>query len=118
MTPTDTITVGAAHAGVQAAQSLRQTRYNHPITLVPDAVDIPSLHQPLSRGYISSPENGPTLPRPALFFETNTITLLSAPRAFDLDRATGTIRIKDAAHSYVTALLKHCTIDDMSAVQN
>lgn len=100
MTPKGTIIVGASHAGVQAAQSLRQAGYTAPITLVSDEVDLPYHRPPLSKGYISLPESGPTLLRSESFFETNNITLLRGTRATDLDRAAGTIRVGGAVLSY------------------
>ncbi|KAA2311809.1 hypothetical protein E0K93_19605 [Puniceibacterium sp. HSS470] len=87
------IIVGASHAGVQAAQSLRQMGYAAPITLISDESGLPYHRPPLSKGYISAPDAGPTLLRPESFFSASDVTLLQGVPATALDRAARTLQV-------------------------
>jgi 3-phenylpropionate/trans-cinnamate dioxygenase ferredoxin reductase component len=100
MTRPGTIIVGASHGGVQAAQSLRQAGYTDPITLISDERGTPYHRPPLSKGYISAPQSGPSLLRPETFFAASDITLLRGTPATDLDRTARSLRVGDQTLHY------------------
>ena len=47
------VIVGASHAGVQAAVSLRQSGWQEPITLISSETDLPYHRPPLSKAYLA-----------------------------------------------------------------
>ena len=101
-----TVIVGAGHAGVQAAVSLRQAGYQEPIWLVGEE-DCPPYHRPpLSKAMLAG-EKGPEqiALRGPDFYERNGIELLPGTRALALDPASRTVRLQDGALAYDKAVL-------------
>ncbi|TPK96491.1 NAD(P)/FAD-dependent oxidoreductase [Mesorhizobium sp. B2-4-14] len=71
-----TIIVGAGHAGVQLAASLRQEGYQGSITLFERETDLPYHKPPLSKAFLKSDAQKPQLLRGESFYEGNGIDLV------------------------------------------
>lgn len=68
-----TIIVGAGHAGVQAAASLREEGYDGPVVLIGEENELPYHKPPLSKTFIKDAEARPQLLRGENFYATNNI---------------------------------------------
>ncbi|MET3662237.1 NAD(P)/FAD-dependent oxidoreductase [Aquamicrobium ahrensii] len=68
-----TIIVGAGHAGVQAAASLREEGYDGPVVLIGEENELPYHKPPLSKTFIKDAEARPQLLRGENFYVTNDI---------------------------------------------
>ena len=101
-----TVIVGAGHAGVQAAVSLRQAGYGEPIRLVGEE-DCPPYHRPpLSKAMLAGEKRPEQIAlRGPDFFERNGIELLPGTRALALDPASKTVRLEDGTLAYDKAVL-------------
>ncbi|WP_283179145.1 FAD-dependent oxidoreductase [Gemmobacter sp. 24YEA27] len=70
-----TIIIGAGHAGIQAAASLRLEGYDGPIRVMTDESSLPYHKPPLSKAFLKQPEPRPQLLRAESFYSSNKITL-------------------------------------------
>jgi 3-phenylpropionate/trans-cinnamate dioxygenase ferredoxin reductase subunit len=69
------VIVGAGHAGVQAAASLRDEGYDGPVTLIGDENELPYHKPPLSKTFIKDSAAVPQILRAEAFYETGRIEL-------------------------------------------
>ncbi len=69
------VIIGAGHAGVQAAASLREEGYDGPVTLVGDENELPYHKPPLSKTFIKDPAAQPQMLRAEIFYANNHIDL-------------------------------------------
>src|SRR6185437_4352610 len=69
------VIIGAGHAGVQAAASLREEGYDGPVTLVGDENELPYHKPPLSKTFIKDPAAKPQMLRAEIFYANNHIDL-------------------------------------------
>ncbi len=101
-----TVIVGAGHAGVQAAVSLRQAGYQEPVRLVSEE-DRPPYHRPpLSKSMLAGEKQPEQIAlRGPDFLERNDIELLSGVRAVALDPASRTLRLKNGNLAYDKAVI-------------
>ena len=91
-----TLIIGASHAGVQAAVSLRQGGYEGRVILIGDEVDLPYHRPPLSKDYLSGGKSlGEILLRPAASYADADIELKLAARITSLNPAEKTITSQD-----------------------
>jgi 3-phenylpropionate/trans-cinnamate dioxygenase ferredoxin reductase subunit len=67
------VIVGAGHAGVQAAASLREEGYDGPVILLGDENELPYHKPPLSKTFIKDPEARPQPLRGEAFYSGNSI---------------------------------------------
>ncbi|QKC80284.1 FAD-dependent oxidoreductase [Mesorhizobium sp. NZP2077] len=67
------VIVGAGHAGVQAAASLREDGYDRPVVLVSDENELPYHKPPLSKTFIKDAEAKPQPLRGEAFYTSNAI---------------------------------------------
>ncbi|HEY4191802.1 MAG TPA: FAD-dependent oxidoreductase [Mesorhizobium sp.] len=67
------VIVGAGHAGVQAAASLREEGYDGPVTLVGDENELPYHKPPLSKTFIKDAQAKPQPLRGEAFYSGNAI---------------------------------------------
>jgi len=67
------VIVGAGHAGVQAAASLREDGYDGPVILIGDENELPYHKPPLSKTFIKDAEAKPQPLRGEAFYTGNTI---------------------------------------------
>jgi len=89
------VIVGASHAGVQVAISLREQGYEHPITLINGEVGLPYQKPPLSKGFVSGHVDSEQLAfRSADFFEKKSITLLGESWATKIHRVEKKLAVK------------------------
>jgi 3-phenylpropionate/trans-cinnamate dioxygenase ferredoxin reductase subunit len=88
--------VGAGQAGVQVADSLRVGGYAGEIALVGDEPDHPYQRPPLSKDYLApGDEPGPLPVRGERFFQENRIAFHPGAVATSIDRAAGTVTLRD-----------------------
>ena len=62
------VIVGAGHAGVQAAASLREEGFSGPVTLVGDENELPYHKPPLSKAFLKDPQTKPQVLRAEAFY--------------------------------------------------
>lgn len=94
-----TVIIGASHAGVQAAASLRDLGYTLPITLVSDEDVIPYHRPPLSKAYMTGGHaTGRLNLRGESFYEEGAIALALGHRAVSLDRQMRVVILADGRH--------------------
>lgn len=90
------VIVGAGHAGVQAAASVRAEGFDGKIILLDEDEGPPYQRPPLSKDYLSGDDpTQRTLLRPEAFFGKNSIELLRGPRArvVEVSRSERTVDI-------------------------
>lgn len=88
------VVIGAGHAGVELAASLRQKGFGGSIDLVSDEAAIPYQRPPLSKDYIKRPGN-PLVLKPARFYEEQKVTLRAGVRADRIDRVARRVHLSD-----------------------
>lgn len=82
------VIIGGGQGGFQTAASLRAEGYEGQITLIGDEPNIPYQRPPLSKGFLlGKQEQRHAELRPAAFYETHRITLITA-RVTTIDRAS------------------------------
>jgi 3-phenylpropionate/trans-cinnamate dioxygenase ferredoxin reductase subunit len=97
MTANSVLIVGAGHAGVQAAASLRQAGYKERVAIINDEAHLPYQRPPLSKAYLKGTGGPETLMfRPRKFFDEQKIELIS-DRAISIDRATRRLKLASGA---------------------
>ncbi|RUM97071.1 NAD(P)/FAD-dependent oxidoreductase [Pseudaminobacter arsenicus] len=79
------VIVGAGHAGVQAAASLRDEGYDGPLTLISDEGELPYHKPPLSKTFIKDSEARPQILRAESFYAGARIDLRFATRVERID---------------------------------
>ena len=94
MTANENIVIlGAGHAGVQLAASLRDEGYAGEIVLVSDEPHIPYQRPPLSKAFMQAPDANVLLLRGESFFEQQKINLLKGERAESVDCKARTVHL-------------------------
>ena len=88
------VIVGAGHAGGQLAASLRQLKYEEPITLVGSENYVPYQRPPLTKEYLRGEQglDRVTL-RPEAFYEKNNVTLMLGREAQMIDRDKKVVKL-------------------------
>jgi 3-phenylpropionate/trans-cinnamate dioxygenase ferredoxin reductase subunit len=81
------VIVGAGHAGVQAAASLREEGFAGPVTLVGDENELPYHKPPLSKAFLKEAEAKPQVLRAEAFYTGAGIALRFGERVAGIDRA-------------------------------
>lgn len=81
------VIIGASHAGVQAAQSLRQGGWSGPIVLLSAEDHLPYQRPDLSKGFLVEDRDTPQILKGAPFFDASAIELHLNTRAVSIDRA-------------------------------
>ncbi len=92
------VIVGAGHAGGQVAASLRQLKYEKPITLVGSEDYVPYQRPPLTKEYLRGEQglDRVTL-RPKAFYEKNDVTLMLGRRIQMIDRDKKVVKLDEDA---------------------
>ncbi|MBZ9821974.1 NAD(P)/FAD-dependent oxidoreductase [Mesorhizobium sp. CA4] len=85
--------VGAGHAGVQAAASLREEGYEGPVILVGDEQDLPYHKPPLSKTFIKDTEAKPQPLRGEAFYTGNNIDYRPGVRIDSIDTRAGQLNV-------------------------
>jgi len=88
--------IGAGQAGLQVAASLRELRHEGRVVLIGDEPHAPYQRPPLSKGYLLGEVGTAQVTlRPAAFFATQNIELLTNKRAVAIDRARRMVGLDD-----------------------
>jgi len=96
MSPSSVVIVGAGHAGVQAAASLREDGFEEPIVLLSDEPDLPYQRPPLSKAFLKGEMDVHGLPlRAEAFFRDHGIDLRLGVRATRIDRPSQRVETSD-----------------------
>ena len=80
------IIIGAGHAGIQAAASLRENKYLGDIFIFDKDSNLPYQKPPLSKKFLLSEENNPSLLRSEEWYKNNNIKLLKNNTILKIDR--------------------------------
>ncbi len=98
MSAPDIVVVGAGHAAIQLAASLRQGRYEGGITLINDEAGLPYQRPPLSKAYLGGHMDDAALAlRPASFYSAQNVGLIEHDAAVLIDRARRSVRLASGA---------------------
>lgn len=89
------IIIGAGHAGVQAASSLREEGFDGRLTLVSEDPELPYHKPPLSKAFLKAADAEPQILRAQAFYETHNIELLTGVRATAIDQGARTLTLDD-----------------------
>lgn len=90
------VIIGAGHAGVQLADSLREEGHDGEILLISDELDFPYQRPPLTKEFLSVPEGAQALPHRARdFFVTRNIELRLGARVSEILPEVSTIIFND-----------------------
>ena len=96
MSPSSVVIVGAGHAGVQAAASLREDGYDGEIVLLSDERELPYQRPPLSKAFLKGEMELHGLPlRAEAFYRDRRIDLRLGVRAIRIDRAAHRVALAD-----------------------
>ena len=88
------VIIGAGHAAGQAAASLRQEKYEGPITIIGDEPHVPYQRPPLSKQYISGEQGIERVYlRPEKFYDDKDVTLKLGVTATAIDREAKTVSL-------------------------
>ena len=87
------VIVGAGHAGVQAAASLREEGYDGKVILLGDESDLPYHKPPLSKTFIKDSEAKPQLLRGEAFYTGSAIDFRPGVRVAGIDRSQRRLEI-------------------------
>ena len=94
MSEDSVVIVGAGHAGVQAAASLREEGFEGPIALLSDEAELPYQRPPLSKAFLKGQMDLAGLPlRAEKFFADHRIDLRLGEKAKRIDRAAGKVEL-------------------------
>ena len=92
------VIIGAGHAAGQAAASLRQEKYNGPITIIGDEPHLPYQRPPLSKAYLSgSQEVERVYLRAEKFYQDKDIDLKLSTRATAIDPDAKVVELADGS---------------------
>ena len=87
------VIIGAGHAGVQAAASLRDEGFDGKITLIGDEAELPYHKPPLSKTFIKDPGARPQILRAEAFYTGADIELMTGESVEALDLAGSKVRL-------------------------
>lgn len=94
MSAPDIVVVGAGHAAILLAASLRQGRYAGGITLINDEAGLPYQRPPLSKAYLGGHMDEAALAlRPANFYAAQNVRVIEHDAAVAIDRAGHTVSL-------------------------
>lgn len=99
------VVVGAGHAGVQVADSLRAKGYQGALTVVDDDGALPYQRPPLSKDFIADAEATPLPLRARRFFEESRIGLMTGVAVQRIDRRRQVAVLADGDELDYTALV-------------
>lgn len=91
------VVVGAGHAGVELAHSLRQSGFGGSIVLVNDEADLPYQKPPLSKDFLKSDGRNPLMLKAEVVYTQNSVQLIRGPRATSIDRGSKVVQLDDGA---------------------
>ncbi|MCP4184289.1 MAG: FAD-dependent oxidoreductase [Hyphomicrobiales bacterium] len=89
----DIVIIGASHAGVQMAVSLREADFEGSITLISDDPQTPYHRPPLSKAFLKDENHGIQVLRAEQYFDDNNIRLIKPVRAVQIDKENGVVML-------------------------
>ena len=92
------VIIGAGHAGVQAAASLREEGYEGKVTLVGDEDELPYHKPPLSKTFIKDANAKPLMLRAEAFYSGASIDLRLGQRVERIDLAARRLELSGGGH--------------------
>ncbi|MFC5385861.1 NAD(P)/FAD-dependent oxidoreductase [Aquamicrobium segne] len=92
-----TLIIGAGHAGVQTAASLREAGYDEPVVLIGKENELPYHKPPLSKTFIKDAQAGPQLLRGENFYASNHIDFRPGLHVTRIDLASRRLEFAQAA---------------------
>ncbi|WP_234730261.1 FAD-dependent oxidoreductase [Acidocella facilis] len=102
----DIVIIGAGTAGANAAAALRMAGFSGKIVLVGQEAALPYQRPPLSKAWLTAPEQPePTLIHPASFYAEREIELTLARKAVGIDREECQVRFSDGGGMRYDALI-------------
>lgn len=101
MSETSIVIIGAGHAGVQAAVSLREEGFRGPVTLLSDEPHLPYQRPPLSKAFLKGQMDLGGLPlRAQKLFDEHSIDLRLGVKATRIDREARRVEFAGGAVAY------------------
>ena len=89
------VVLGAGHAGVEAAASLRKAGFDGAVTLVGEEESLPYQRPPLSKDYLAGDQDAPLPLRGEGFYASQDIELRTGQRATAIDRAARRVVLRN-----------------------
>ncbi|WP_367718808.1 FAD-dependent oxidoreductase [Nitratireductor sp. GISD-1A_MAKvit] len=99
------IIIGAGHAGVQAAASLREEGYEGRLTLISGDPELPYHKPPLSKAFLKAADAQPQMLRAQAFYDTQKIELLKGRRVTSVKPRPHTLTLDDGSQLHWSKLL-------------
>jgi 3-phenylpropionate/trans-cinnamate dioxygenase ferredoxin reductase subunit len=94
MNDSSVVIVGAGHAGVQVAASLREEGFEGPVTLLSAEPHLPYQRPPLSKAFLKGAMEADGLPlRAAQFYSDKGVDLLLGEEAIQIDRGSRSVEL-------------------------
>ena len=100
-----TVIIGAGHAGIQLADSLRTRGHDRPITLLSAESELPYQRPPLSKDYLAEGDPQPLPLRGAEFYHDHEIDLRRGTAVTGIDPRTRTIGCADGTRMHYDDLV-------------
>ncbi|WP_417373723.1 NAD(P)/FAD-dependent oxidoreductase [Glutamicibacter protophormiae] len=92
------VIIGAGHAGVQLAASLREAGHRGPLSLISQETELPYQRPPLSKDYVAADAaSEPLALRPESFYAEHHIDVLAGATVDSIDRAAGFVTLSTGA---------------------
>jgi 3-phenylpropionate/trans-cinnamate dioxygenase ferredoxin reductase component len=92
------VIVGAGHAGVQAAASLREEGFDSPVTLIGDENELPYHKPPLSKAFMKEADAKPQMLRAEAFYTNGHIDLVLGSSVDRIDLSGRRLDLSDGRH--------------------
>lgn len=92
------VIVGAGHAGVQAAASLREEGFDGPVTLIGDENELPYHKPPLSKAFMKEADAKPQMLRAEAFYANGHIDLMLGSSVEKIDLAGRRLDLSGGRH--------------------
>jgi 3-phenylpropionate/trans-cinnamate dioxygenase ferredoxin reductase subunit len=89
------VVVGAGHAGVELAHSLRQSGFAGSIVLINDETDLPYQKPPLSKDFLKGDGRNPLMLKAEILYAQHNIDLRRGRRVVAVDRSAKSVRLDD-----------------------
>lgn len=100
------VVVGAGHAGVQLADSLRTEGFSGQVTVIDAAAGLPYQRPPLSKDYLKSTDDADLLPlRARKFYHDKDIDLIEGDPVVSIDRHGHTVTLASGSELHYSALV-------------
>ncbi len=93
--PGEIVIIGAGHAGVQLAASLREAMFEGSVTLLSDDQQVPYHRPPLSKAFLKDPDIEVQVLRAEDYYDENNIKLIKPVRVIKIDPENSVIELNN-----------------------